>query len=257
VEVDQYPEGAIERIQLESNAREGAKAVSILVEGCVETIDECLNAKRGGARRLELCDRLDVGGTTPSAALIDEVHARVGLPIMAMVRPRGGSFVHTASELDQMRRDLDMVLTKDVAGVVIGVLDDNNRVDTRRMSEFVRLAGDTPVTFHKAFDLIDDLPAALNDLIACGVKRLLTSGGAPTAAEGIDALAMLVERSAGRVEIMAGGKVRGSNVRAIVDGAGVKEVHARTGPDDSQIRAIVDAIGSSHGLTALPTFSRH
>lgn len=216
--------------------------MSILVEGCVETLEECLAAKRGGARRLELCDRLDVGGTTPSASLIESVQSRVGLPIMAMVRPRGGSFVHTASELDQMRRDLDMVLAKSVDGVVIGILDDKNRVDTKRTAEFVRLAGDTPVTFHKAFDVIENLSAALDDLMACGIKRLLTSGGKPTAAEGIDVLAMLVERSAGRVEIMAGGRVRGSNVRSIVDGARLKEVHARTGPDDSQIRAIVEAL---------------
>lgn len=216
--------------------------MSVLVEGCVETLDECINAKRGGARRLELCDRLDVGGTTPSAELIESVQTSVGLPIMAMVRPRGGSFVHTAAELDEMRRDLDMVLSKNVAGVVIGILDDKNRVDTKRTAEFVRLAGGTPVTFHKAFDLIEDLPAALDDLLACGVDRLLTSGGKPTAAEGIEELAMLVERSAGRIEIMAGGKVRGSNVRAIVDGAGLREVHARTGPDDRQIRAIVEAL---------------
>jgi len=214
----------------------------VLVEGCVETLEECVNAKRGGARRLELCDRLDVGGTTPSASLIDAVQKTVRLPIMAMVRPRGGSFVHTAAELDQMRRDLDMVVSNNVAGVVIGILDDKNRVDLKRTAEFVRLAGDTPVTFHKAFDLVDDLPAALDDLLACGIKRLLTSGGKPTAAEGIDELAMLVERSAGRIEIMAGGKVRGSNVRAIVDGAGLKEVHARTGPDASQIRSIIEAL---------------
>jgi copper homeostasis protein len=216
--------------------------VSVLVEGCVETLEECLAAKHGGARRLELCDRLDVGGTTPSASLIASVQSAVGLPIMAMVRPRGGSFVHTASELDQMRRDLDMVLSKHVDGVVIGILDDKNRVDTKRTAELVRRAGDTPVTYHKAFDVIADLPPALDDLMACGIKRLLTSGGKPTAAEGIEVLAMLVERSAGRIEIMAGGKVRGSNVRAIVDGAGLREVHARTGPDDSQIRAIVEAL---------------
>jgi copper homeostasis protein len=221
--------------------------VSVLVEGCVETLEECINAKAGGAHRLELCDRLDVGGTTPSAALIDVVQVKVGLPIMAMIRPRGGPFVHTAREVDQMRRDLDMALSKTVAGVVIGILDDRNRVDTKRMSEFVRLAGSTPVTFHKAFDVIDDLPAALDDLIACGVKRLLTSGGAPTAAEGIDMLAMLVERSEGRVEIMAGGKVRGSNVGAIVEKTGVKEVHARVGGDDEQIRAIVAALAPTSG----------
>ena len=217
--------------------------MSVLVEGCVETLEECVDAKRGGAERLELCDRLDVGGTTPSASLIDAAQARVGLPIMAMVRPRGGSFVHTAAELDQMRRDLDMVLSKNVAGVVIGILDDRNRVDTRRTAEFVRLAGGTPVTFHKAFDVIDELSPALEDLIACGITRVLTSGGKPTAAEGIDALSMLVEQSRGRIEIMAGGKVRGSNVRAIVDGAGVREVHARVGPNESQIRAIVEALG--------------
>jgi len=216
--------------------------VSVLVEGCVETLEECIDAQRGGARRLELCDRLDVGGTTPSAALIDAVQANVGLPIMAMVRPRGGSFVHTAAELDQMRRDLDLVLSKNVAGVVIGILDERNRVDTKRTSEFVRRAGEVPVTFHKAFDVVDDLAAALDDVMACGIERVLTSGGKRTAAEGADALAMLVERSAGRVEIMAGGKVRGSNVRAIVDGSSVREVHARVGPNEEQIRAIVDAL---------------
>lgn len=216
--------------------------MNVLVEGCVETLEECLAAKRGGARRLELCDRLDVGGTTPSAALIDSVQREVGLPIMAMVRPRGGSFVHTAAELDQMRRDLDMVLSKNVEGVVIGILDEHHRVDTKRTAELVRLAGDTPVTFHKAFDVIDDLGAALDDLMTCGIKRLLTSGGKPTASEGIDALAMLVERSAGRIEIMAGGKVRGSNVRAIVEGARLREVHARVGRDETQIQAIVEAL---------------
>jgi copper homeostasis protein len=216
--------------------------VSILVEACVGSLDEALAAERGGAHRLELCDNLAVGGTTPSAELIDSVHERVGIPIMVMIRPRGGSFVYSASELDQMRRDLDMALARKADGVVLGILDAHGRVDVARIGELVARASGTPVTFHKAFDVIPDQLAALDALIACGVSRVLTSGGALTATEGEPAIATLVERSRGRIVIMGGGKVRGSNVRAIVDRTAVREVHARSGHDEAQIRAIVEAL---------------
>jgi len=216
--------------------------VNVLVEACVESLDESLVAERAGANRLELCDNLAVGGTTPSPQLIDAVRAAVKIPVMVMIRPRGGSFVHTAQELDQMRRDLDMALAHEVDGVVLGILDDDNAVDAQRVAEFVKLARGTPVTFHKAFDVISDRRAALDALIDAGVTRLLTSGGAPTAVEGAGELANLVEQAGGRIEIMAGGKVRGSNVGEIVRRAGLREVHARSERDEAQIRAIVDAL---------------
>jgi len=216
--------------------------VSVLVEACVESLEESLVAQRAGANRLELCDNLAVGGTTPNPELIDAVRAAVNIPVMVMIRPRGGSFVHSAQELDQMRRDLDMALAHEVDGVVLGILDDKNAVDAKRVAEFVNLAQGTPVTFHKAFDVINDRRAGLDVLIEAGITRLLTSGGAPTALEGADELAKLVEQSDGRIEIMAGGKVRGSNVGQIVRRAALREVHARSERDEAQIRAIVDAL---------------
>jgi copper homeostasis protein len=220
--------------------------VSVLVEACVESLEESLVAERAGANRLELCDNLAVGGTTPSPQLIDAVRGAVKIPVMVMIRPRGGSFVHTAQELDQMRRDLDMALAHDVDGVVLGILDDDNAVDVERVAEFVRLARGTPVTFHKAFDVISDRRAGLDALIDAGVTRLLTSGGAPTALEGARELAKLVVQAEGRIEIMAGGKVRGSNVGEIVRRAGLREVHARSERDEAQIRAIVEALSPTN-----------
>ncbi|MDB4877809.1 MAG: Copper homeostasis protein cutC [Gemmatimonadetes bacterium] len=216
--------------------------MTVLIEACVDSVESALAAERGGAHRLELCDNLAVGGTTPSAALVAEVQERVGLPIMAMVRPRGGSFVHTAAELDQMRLDLERLKTQGVEGLVIGILAADSQIDAERMREFVRLAGETPVTFHKAFDRVPDQSAGLDTLMSAGVARVLTSGGAPTALAGVDALASLVARGRDRIHVLAGGKVRGENVREIVRASGVREVHARCEGDEAQIRAIAKAL---------------
>jgi copper homeostasis protein len=218
--------------------------VSVLIEACVDSLESALAAQRGGAHRLELWENLDVGGTTPSAALVDEVRDRTGLPIMGMVRPRGGSYVHTGAEIDQMRRDLERLKAQCVDGVVIGILDSNDRIDVERTRELVESAGSTSVTFHRAFDRVADQLAALDTLIAAGVARVLTSGGAPTALAGAASLGALVERGGERIRILAGGKVRGGNVREIVYISGVREVHARCvgAADERQIRAIADAL---------------
>jgi copper homeostasis protein len=214
----------------------------VLVEACVESLEEALAAERGGAKRLELCANMDVGGTTPSADLFRAVRARVGIPIAMMIRPRGGSFVYSNAELESMRRDLDLAgeLGADIA--VIGVLDDDGRVDAARTREFVTRAGSIPVTFHKAFDVVEDQERDLDVLIDAGVTRVLTSGGAETAIGGADALARLVDRAADRIIIMPGGKVRGDNVREIVERTSVREVHARCNTDEARIREIISAV---------------
>lgn len=216
--------------------------MTVLIEACVDSVESALAAERGGAHRLELCDNLAVGGTTPSAELVAEVQERAGLPIMAMVRPRGGSFVHTAAELDQMRLDLERLKTQGVEGLVIGILAADSQIDAERTREFVQLAGGTPVTFHKAFDRVPDQSAGLDALMSAGVARVLTSGGAPAALAGVDTLAALVARGSGRIHVLAGGKVRGENVREIVRASGVREVHARCEGDEAQIRAIAKAL---------------
>ena len=129
-------------------------------------------------------------------------------------------------------------------GYVIGSLTADAIVDEPQTRELVHACSGAPVTFHKAFDIARDQPAELEALIRCGVIRVLTSGGAPTAIAGVDALRALVRQAHGRITVMAGGKVRGPNARAIVDGSGVTEVHARCVADEGTIRGIVEAVAA-------------
>jgi len=215
----------------------------VLVEACVESVAESLAAAEGGANRLELCANMDVGGTTPSAEVFRAVRARVGIPIAMMIRPRGGSFTYSNAELESMRRDLDLAAELGADVAVIGVLDDGARVDAASTRELVVRAGSMPVTFHKAFDVVADQARDLDVLIDAGVTRVLTSGGADTAIDGADALTRLVDRAAGRIIVMPGGKVRGHNVREIVERTGVREVHARCNADEARIREIIASLG--------------
>lgn len=213
--------------------------MSILVEACVETLDEAVIAERAGANRLELCANMDVGGTTPSDELFKSVRRRVQIPIAAMVRPRGGSFVYSDDELARLWCDLERMKALGADVLVSGILNADNSVDRVRMREFVVRAGNIPVTMHLAFDAVPDHLATLDVLIDTGVARVLTSGGAGTAASGVDMLASLVERSRNRISIMAGGKVRAHNVQDIIRGSGVREVHARSEHDETRIRDLV------------------
>ena len=218
--------------------------MNVLVEACVDSVESAIVAERAGARRLELCVDLDVGGTTPGEALVRAVQAAVAIPISMMVRPRGGSYVHSRDELDTMRRTIDNALALGVGGIVIGLLDDDDRIDVVHTREFVARARPTPVTVHRAFDVVADQARALDELIDTGVARVLTSGGAPTALEGADRLRALVDRAAGRIVVMAGGKVRPENARAIAEQSGVAELHARSEMDPGRIHGIIAALES-------------
>lgn len=199
----------------------------VLVEACVDSVDSALAAERGGARRVELCDALYDAGTTPSAGMIAAVVARVRVPVFVIVRPRGGGFVYSATELDVMRRDIDAARSLGAGGIVVGALREDGRVDEGRTRALVEAAAGLPVTFHRAFDLVPDPGEALEMLAACGVARVLTSGGAATALDGAKALATLVARAAGRVVVMAGGGIREAQVRPLVARSGVREIHVR------------------------------
>jgi copper homeostasis protein len=214
----------------------------IVIEACVESLAESLAAERGGANRLELCANMVVSGTTPSDALIVAVKSAVKIPVSVMIRPRGGSFVHSATEIVGMHRDIERAIELGADMVVIGVLDDSMRVNEPATRALVRRAGATPVTFHKAFDEIVDQREALESLVDAGVSRVLTSGGAPTAVDGRAALARLVEQAAGRLSIMAGGRVRGGNVCELVRDSSVREVHARCADDETVIRELRTAL---------------
>jgi copper homeostasis protein len=212
--------------------------VTILLEAAVESLDDALAAVDGGADRLELCANLNDGGLTPSEQLIAEVVERVAVPVYVMIRPRAGSFVYTTSELEEMRRDIDRAIELDADGFVFGVLNSSNRIDVIRTQSLIDVAADRPVTFHRAFDRVDDLFEGLETLIDLGVGRVLTSGGAPTAAEGLSSLRDLVDAADHRIGVLAGGGVRFNNVLELVEETGVAEVHARCEGSIERIRAI-------------------
>ena len=193
----------------------------------MDSVESAQAAERGGAARLELCDALSDGGTTPSAGMIAACRDRVSIPLFVIIRPRGGGFVYSESELDVMRRDIIAARGLGADGVVVGVLRRDGCIDEHQTRSLVGVAGDLPVTFHRAFDFVPDQSAALETLISAGVTRILSSGGAPTARDGVPALASLVRQAGSRLVVMAGGSVREENVKEIVDGSGVREVHVR------------------------------
>lgn len=211
--------------------------MSALLECAVETAGDAAAAQRAGASRLELCVRLDAGGVTPPNELIEDVIAAVTIPVFVMSRPRGGDFVYTDEEFSDALQSIDDARTRGARGIVLGVLTSDGRVDVARTRRMIERARDLPVTFHRAFDAVPDQSAALEDVIAAGARRLLTSGAAPTALDGADRLGDLVRQAAGRVAILAGGGVRAHNVREIVARSGVKEVHARY-EDEARTRAL-------------------
>jgi copper homeostasis protein len=178
-----------------------------VLEICAEDLETCVAADRGGADRIELCSSLFVGGLTPSHGLLCSALEKTRLPIHVLVRPRHGDFFYSPSEFAVMARDIRHAIEVGASGVVIGLLQEDGTVDAERTKELVALASPLEVTFHRAFDHTPDLSEALEQVIACGCQRLLTSGGKPTVTEGASVLAQLVDQSAGRIRIAAGGSV--------------------------------------------------
>ena len=180
----------------------------IVFELCAETAQACLAARPGGAHRIELCSALSEDGLTPSHALIDFAISRSGLPVHVLLRPRPGDFVYSADEYQLMQGDLLHARTLGAAGFVLGLLEQDGRVDCERTAVIVELARPLPVTFHRAFDRVSDHTSALEAVIAAGCARLLTSGGAPDVYAGAATLTKLVAQAAGRLEIAVGGGLR-------------------------------------------------
>jgi len=199
----------------------------VLFESCVDSLDAALASVAGGARRLELCAHLDVGGTTPDPALVAAVVSAVPVPVFTIVRPRGGSFVYGESDVDGMVRDIRLMRAAGAHGLVFGALRPDRTLDAGVMRRLLSHARPLPVTCHKAFDETPDLLAALDTLVTLGVDRVLTSGGRPTAAEGTAMLAALVARGGDAITVVAGGRVRADTVATLVWQTGVREVHAR------------------------------
>ncbi|WP_028965273.1 copper homeostasis protein CutC [Sphingomonas phyllosphaerae] len=203
-----------------------------LLEVCVEDARGIAAAVAGGADRIELCAALDVGGLTPPASLV-RAAAQAPLPVHLLARPRAGGFVHDAAERALVADDIRTAAEAGLAGVVIGASVRDHRLDTETLAAWIAHARDLgatrgrplALTLHRAFDLAPGLPAALEEAIALGFDRILTSGGTPQAVDAVPMLATLVERAAGRIVILAGSGVSAATLPALLT-TGVTEVHA-------------------------------
>jgi copper homeostasis protein len=197
----------------------------ILVEAAIENVSDAVRAVGEGAGRLELCANLGAGGTTPSVELLAEVKAAVPVPVMVMIRPRGGGFVYRDTELHQMLRDIVTLREHGADGVVFGPLNLDGHVDEVQLSLLLRAALPMQTVFHRAIDSVHDVPWSVEVLADRGVTRVLTSGGVSCADSGIPVIAALRHRLGNRIEILPGGGVRSGNAARIVRETGVKQVH--------------------------------
>jgi copper homeostasis protein len=201
-------------------------SLSYSLEICVDSVASAVAAEQGGAQRVELCDYLSGGGTTPSAGMISLVRENISLPLHVLIRPRRGDFLYSRVELDIMLRDIKICQDLGADGIVLGLLTKEGDIDVAKTEELMHAAGDLSITFHRAFDLTRDPLKAFDQLVNLGIDRLLTSGQQQTAVMGIPLIKKLQEKAAGKISIMPGGGVNPGNLREIATNTGVREVHA-------------------------------
>ena len=199
---------------------------SPLLEISVGSVEIAVAAQRGGADRIELCIEQDIGGLTPTRALMMEARANLQIPIFVMIRPRAGNFAYSDGEFSAMCASIRLAKQMHMDGVVLGVLTAERRVDVERTRALVGLARGMQVTFHRAIDETANLLDALEEIVQTGADRILTSGGERTALEGAERIAALVENAQERIVILPGAGIHPGNVQEIARRTDAKEFHS-------------------------------
>ncbi|OHV26905.1 copper homeostasis protein CutC [Rhizobium sp. RMa-01] len=198
--------------------------MTILLEVCVDSAEGLAAAIEGGAGRIELCSALELGGLTPLPSLM-KIAARAPIPIYAMIRPHAGPFIFGAADEEAMLLDIDAVRAAGLAGVVIGANRLDGTLDMPLIHRLKAHAAGLGSTLHRAFDLVPDADQALEQAVELGCERILTSGCALKAPDGIETLKRLSAKATGRISIMPGSGIRPANAGAILQATGAREVH--------------------------------
>lgn len=178
-------------------------------------LDSAIIAQKNGADRVELCSDMEVGGTTPNFEITKQARDLLSIDLNVMIRPRGGNFVYSDSEFQQMKNEIIQFKEINVNGFVFGILNKDNSINQVQNLELVELAKPFPCTFHRAFDEVSDAFQSLEEVIACGFQTILTSGQQPNVMEGINQLKELVSKANNRIVIMPGGGLRSTNIEVL------------------------------------------
>lgn len=195
----------------------------MLIEIRVDSIESAIDAEKGGAHRVELCNALSLGGITPSKGLIEQAISRLKIPIHIYIRPREGDFLYSRVEYNIMKANIFTAKVAGAKGIVIGMLNSDGTIDTCRMKEIVEMCNPLPVTFHRAFDMVVNMEEALEQVIELGCSRVITSGGSHSAVDGIESIVQLQKQSNGRIIIMPSAGIDSSNFISIANSTGCKE----------------------------------
>ena len=201
----------------------------ILIEACCGSAEDALMAEKGGADRIELNSSLVWGGLTPSAGTLETVKNHVSIPVLCMLRPRGGGFYYSEPEFECMLRDTRALLRAGADGFVCGCLRADQTVDTERMKRVTDAADGKPVVFHRAMDVLPDWRSALEELIRIGIPRVLTSGQSRTALEGAETIRQMREAAGGRITILPGCGIRAENAAEVIRLTGCDQIHLSGG----------------------------
>jgi copper homeostasis protein len=226
------------------------------LEICVDTIESAIEAQKAGADRIELCNNLTEGGTTPGYGTIVTSRKNLNISLNVIIRPRGGDFLYSNLEYDIMKRDIDICGEWGVDGIVIGILKADGAIDIERTAKLIEIAHPMTVTFHRAFDMCSDPVQGLEDVISSGATRLLTSGYKDKAEEGVELIGELVSQARDRIIVMPGSGINESNIFRIATVTGAKEFHL-TGRKVIDSNMIFRRQGiSMGGVRTIPEFSR-
>ncbi len=192
-------------------------------------------AQKAGADRVELCANISVGGTTPSIEIIQQARKNITLDLYVMIRPRGGNFVYSEQEFQQMKSEIENIKKLGVNGFVFGILNEDNTINIEQNKVLVELAKPFPCSFHRAFDVVSNYEQALEEVIDCEFSTLLTSGTFSNVMEGKEILKKLVEQAKNRIEIMPGGGLRSTNISEVNQIVNANWYHSSAITDGTEI----------------------
>lgn len=227
-----------------------------ILEICIDSVESGIIAERSGADRVELCDNLYEGGTTPGAGTIRIARKEIGIALNIMIRPRGGDFLYSDIEFNIIREDIKIAREEGADGIVAGILKPDGSIDVPGTMELIELASPLPFTFHRAFDMTPEPFSAMEDIINCGANRILTSGHTNLVVDNIKLVKELITKAGDRIIIMPGSGINENNIAGIINETGATEFHLsghRTINSRMRFQKTNIYMG---GIAEIPEFSR-